>query len=540
MSRIDAITRRWIRNKSDELAADRGYFFDEASGQHIIDFATKVCCVTLYTWQDELLRRLFGWRAPDGTRRFTRGYISMAKKNGKTLISSVIVLYILVCERGAGVSAANSRNQASEVFRDMEKAVKKSRRLSKILKVIPSTKTILFSAALATYHAMSADANTGDGVRAKLVIYDEYHRAKDTALYEILKPAGEGEQEPLFLVITTSGDTLISPCGELYEYAKRILAGNLTDDAELQFFVLIFEAEEEDDPGNVETWRKANPSLGKAINLSRFRADYLEAKHSPSRLASFQRLRLNRWVSTDAVGIWLNQDHWSECAVKVKLEELRGADCFAALDLSSTTDITALLLMFRLAMPKPEDAEEDDPEPPPRWLLIPYFFMPRADMALREKRDGCPYFYWAEQPGLNIDLTPGNVIDYGRIRHKLGELRKVYNIKEIAVDRWNATHFIQELTDDGFEMVPFGQGFGSMTGPSKEFERMVLSHQLAHPNHPLLNFMASKCVVATSPEGNIKPDKRKSSHRIDGIVASIMCVGRMMAAEGRLTESLLA
>lgn len=527
MSDVDQVTRSWIRNRSDELAAARGYFFHPPSAERVIEFSRRICHKEPLAWQADTIRRLYGWRKPDGSRRFTRGYITIAKKNGKTFLGAVLGAFTLICERGDVVSAANSRGQAAEVFKDMQKFVKESAALQKYCTCIPSTKSILVKSALTSYHAMSADAGTGDGVRAKLAIYDEYHRAKDSALYDILQPAGEGQVEPLFLVITTSGESLTTPCGELYEYAKRIAAGNLTDDAELGFFSAIYEAETDDDISLETTWRKANPALGEVVSLERFRADYLEAAQSLTRLATFRRLRLNQWISAETEAAWLNQDSWAACSdPAITLEQLRGRECWGGLDLSSTTDVTALALVFKL----------DDG----RYYLLLFFWLPAADMQKRERRDGVPYWAWAQDEANNLTLTDGNVVDYAFIRAKINALRKVFDIRDIAVDRWNAQQIINDLTSDGLTMVPFGQGFGSMNSPSKEFERLTLSQGLAHGNNPLLNHMASKAIVETDAAGNIKPSKKKSAHRIDGIVAGVMALGRAIAADPPLTESLVA
>jgi phage terminase large subunit-like protein len=525
----DPVTAQWIRCKADEIAASKGYFFHPPSGDRVIQFVSVVCKTTLQPWQADLIMRLFGWRRPDGRRRFTRGYISMAKKNGKTFLSSIIATYILICEQGDVVSAANSRNQASQVFGDLHQFINRSAALKKITKVIPSTKTAFVTATRASYKAMSADVATGDGVRAKLAIYDEYHRAKDSALYDILQPAGTGQSEPLFLIATTSGESLVSPCGNLYEYAKKVAAGNIEDDAELGFFSAIYESAEDDNPALEATWLKANPSLGFSMELEKFRGDYLEAAQSPTRLATFRRLRLNQWVSADTEGAWLDQDAWASSADEsITLDMLKGRECYGGLDLSSTRDITALVLVFKL----------DDG----RYYLMPFFWIPGAQMQRREKRDGCPYYAWAQVPENNIQITEGNVQDYAALRQRVNELKEIYDIREMAIDRWNAQKLINEMTDDGLDMVPFGQGFGSMNGPTKELERLHLSTPagMAHGNNPLLNHMAGKCVVETDAAGNIKPSKRKSTHRIDGIVAGIMGLGRALQAGEPMTESLVA
>lgn len=527
MPDIDPTTTAWIRNRSDQIAAERGYFYHPASAERVILFAQAICHTTPMPWQADVIRRLYGWRKPDGSRRFTRGYISVAKKNGKTLLASLLSAYTLICEGGSVVSAANCRTQAAEVFADMEKFVLHSPALRKRCKVVPSTKRILVNSTLANYHAMTADAATGDGVRAKLSILDEYHRFTSSDMYDILQPAGVGQVEPLFITITTSGSSLVSPCGNLYEYAKRVEAGNIIDDAELGFFTAIYEAEEEDDISLEATWHKANPALGYAMDLPQFRADFCEASQSPTRLATYRRLHMNQWVSADTEGAWLDQECWANCFdPSVTPDMLKGRECWAGLDLSSTRDVTALVLIFKLDSGK--------------YYLLPHFWLPAADMQKRERRDGVPYWSWAQVPANNLTLTEGNVVDYSFLRTKIGELRTLYQIQNVRYDRWNSQQLINDLVQDGANMVPFGQGYGSMNGPSKDFERLVLSSAMHHGNNPLLNHMAAKVVIATDSAGNIKPCKQKSTQRIDGIVASVMALAGAIAAEPPLTESLVA
>ncbi|MDE2105798.1 MAG: terminase large subunit, partial [Patescibacteria group bacterium] len=235
-----------------------------------------------------------------------------------------------------------------------------------------------------------------------------------------------------------------------------------------------------------------------------------EAQNSPAKENAFKRYRLNIWTEQDIR--WLSMLKWDACAGPVDPAALSGRECYAGLDLATTTDIAALILLF------PED---DD-----GYSILPFFWVPEDNIQTRERRDRVPYPLWARQ-GL-IEATPGNVVDYDRIRTKINELSQVYHIRELAVDRWNATQITTQLMGDGIEMVPYGQGFASMSAPTKELEKLVLGGRIAHGGHPVLRWMAGNVSVEQDAAGNLKPSKKKSTERIDGIVATVMALGRAM------------
>jgi phage terminase large subunit-like protein len=218
-------------------------------------------------------------------------------------------------------------------------------------------------------------------------------------------------------------------------------------------------------------------------------------------------------------------EKWDACGpVPIDEAKLTGQRCVAGLDLSSTTDITALVLVFPVDDKSGKQGELTSSEG--NLIVLPFFWIPVEGARQRERRDRVPYLTWARE-GL-IEMTPGNVVDYDVIRKRINELSERFDIEEIALDRWNATHLATQLSGDGFEMVAFGQGYRDMTAPTKEMEKLVLCGRLQHGGHPVLRWMASNVAVETDAAGNLKPSKKKSIERIDGIVAAIMALGRAM------------
>ena len=195
------------------------------------------------------------------------------------------------------------------------------------------------------------------------------------------------------------------------------------------------------------------------------------------------------------------------------LGRLEGRTCYAGLDLSSTTDITALVLLF--------------PGLDGTYDVLPFFWIPSENIAKRERKDRVPYAEWSRQG--YVLTTPGNVVDYDFIRAKIKALSEQCRIAEVVIDRWNATHLSTQLMGDGFSIVPWGQGFSSQSTPTKELMNLLLAGKVRHGGNPVLRWMASNVAVEEDAAGNLKPSRRKSSERIDGVVALINALGRGIA-----------
>lgn len=464
-------------------------------------------------WQREIVSDIFGSVGRDGLRQYRRAYLEIPKKNGKTTFGGAIGLAFLVLDTHEAnrrvILAATARDQAGECFEAAELMVEHSPALKRRLRVIRSTKTILLKEDPSCYlKAISADANTNDGIKPYVVIYDELHRQKTRDLWSVLKYGMSTRREPMMFAITTAGIESYSPlCWEQHEYAKSIINGVLADPS---FYAKIYAMDPEGDWTDKQEWFKANPSLKEFKQLKAMEEDFRDAQRMPGLENNFRRYHLNQWVSQETR--WIPLDQWDKGKEPFSFEMLQGKPCYAGLDLSTTQDISALVLLFEV---------EDE------WYAVPHFWLPGDGITEKSVKDGVTYDRWASQN--LIHLTEGNIIDYRAIRKTINDLGDLYDIREIAHDPWNATQIALELQGDGFTMVPVRQSFASLSPPSKELERIVLGQKLRHGGNPVLRWMADCVSVTQDPAGNIrpvKPDRAKSSKRIDGIVALIMALDR--------------
>lgn len=494
-----------------------GYYYDQAAADHVCEFFERFLVHTkgeyagkpfvLERWQrDDIVGPLFGWKRPDGRRRFRSGYVEIPRKNGKSALCSGLALYLLLAdgERGAEVySAAGDRFQASRVFDQAKEFVDLSPELSKRAKrykysiVAPDSKS--------TYHVLSAEAYTKHGLNASGIIFDELHTQPDRDLFDVLDTSTGARAQPIMVMVTTAGTDRFSICYEQREHARQVINGTIDDPS---FFAYMAYADESEDWTEPATWIGCNPNYGVSISDEYLADKCKKALSQPSYQNTFRRLHLNQWTS--AASRWLDLSDWDAC--QDDEPALVGRACFGGLDLASTTDVAAFVLCF------PPTADDD------RYWLKPYFWIPQENIVARSRADRVPYEAW-ERDGL-VYATPGNVIDYTYIRAHIRRLAERFDIREVAYDRYGAEQLRQDLDDDGINLVQFGQSFGWMSAPSKEFERLVLSKRIAHGGSPPLRWMVDNTVVKTSVEGDIKPDKEKSREKIDGVVASIMALDR--------------
>lgn len=519
----------WIQCEADERAVLAGHRFDLAAAVRVRKFFNTFLRHSkgqwagqpfeLLEWQwQKVVAPLFGWKRPDGSRRYRRGYIEVPKKNGKSALFSGLSLYLLAGDKEAGAeiySAAVDRDQASIVFNEAANMVEESPQLASRLQVIRSTKRIVFHRTRSFYKALSADVPAKEGLNAHAVLIDELHAQRTRDLWDTLRYAGASRRQPLHLSITTAGFDRHSICWEQHDYAQKVLDGVIED---LSFFAFIAAAADEDDWTSPEVWRKANPSFDVTLNADQFAEDCKEAAESPAKENSFRRYRLNQWTEQDVR--WLSLEKWDACDRMPDIAD--GRECFAGLDLSSTTDLSALVLVF------PRDGEYD---------VRCFFWVPEEGARQRERRDRVPYQQWIRQG--HIEATPGEAIDYEAIRSKIGELGKQYDIRSIAIDRWNAAQLATQLKDDGFEIVAFGQGYASMNWPTKKLEELVLGAKLSHGGNPVLRWMASNVAIEKDAADNWKPSKKRSPERIDGIVALVMALDRATREPPRFDGNLI-
>lgn len=464
-------------------------------------------------WQCFIVMNAFGWYFPGGRRRFTTIYIEVPRKNGKTTLLAVIGLYLLVAdgEMGAEVySVATKLDQAKIVHTAAQRLVKQSGPLQS--KVRAMRNVLIADDTFSRFQPLGADADNMDGLDSSGVIVDELHAHKTRAVWDVMETSTGAREAPQMWAITTAGFNRHGVCYEMRSYCHRILEKILDDD---NVFAVVYSLDQDekgklvDDWRSEAAWRKANPNYGVSVVPEDIARQAKKAAEIPAAQNNFFVKRLNVWTTQETR--WLSLDRWNACKAPFPLTELKGLDAYLGLDLSSTTDLTALVAVFAVRN---------------LIVLVPRFFVPEEQIKERSRRDGVPYESWAEQ-GFLIP-TPGEVVDYDYIKDNIRLFAGDHVIKEIAIDRWNAASISTDLTKEGFTVVPFGQGYASMSAPSKEFERLVIAGNIVHYDHPVLAWNVDNCATETDAAENIKPAKNRSTERIDGVVASIMGLGRLL------------
>lgn len=486
----------------------------------------------LIDWQEKIIRDIFGTLKSNGYRQFNTAYIEIPKKQGKSELAAAVSL-LLCCadgeERAEVYGCAADRQQAAIVFDVAADMVRMNPALKKRVKILASQKRIIYQPTNSFYQVLSADAYSKHGFNVSGVIFDELHTQPNRKLlhtqpnrklYDVMtKGSGDARTQPLYFLITTAGTDTNSICYEVHQKALDIMNGRKHDPT---FYPVIYGSKESDDWTDPSIWKKANPSLGITVSIDKVKAAFNSAKENPAEENTFRQLRLNQWVKQSVR--WMPMDKWDACAFPVDEQALKGRICYGGLDLSSSTDITAFVLVF-----PPEDESEG-------FTILPHFWIPEGNVELRVRRDHVPYDIWKKQGYL--ETTEGNVIHYGYIEQFIDDLGKKYNIREIAFDRWGAVQMVQNLEGLGFTVVPFGQGFKDMSPTTKELMKLTLEKKIAHGGHPVLRWMMDNIFIRTDPAGNIKPDKAKSTEKIDGVVATIMALDRAIRNEGETGDSI--
>lgn len=508
--------RRYYADLDDAL--DRGWYFDRKAAMRAINFIEKLKHTKgewagrqfrLEPWQHFILWNIFGWRNADGTRRFRYAYIEIARKNGKTALSAGIGLYMLFADgeaRPEVYSAATVKDQAKICFADAV-AIVKATDLKNYL--TPYRNSIVYELKGGTMKPLSSDYGTHDGLNPSCGIIDEFHAHKDSGMFDVIKSAFGARKQPLMFIITTAGFNKSGACYAYRDNVIKVLRGVNEDDS---LFGIIYTHDTKEEWDNPKMWIKSNPNLG--VSLS---ADYLadqvkDAKNRPEAVRNVMTKNVNLWV--DAEKTWILDDVWMKCIGATNPADLKGCACWGGLDLSNVSDITAYLLLFH----------END-----RFQLLPHFWIPEEKMQEKIKKENINYDKWVTEG--YVTATPGNVIDYDFVKADILHITANYDLRTSAYDRWNSSQTIIDLQNEGMECNPFGQGYGSMSAPTKEFEKAVLTGKVEHFGNPVLRWMLSSTVVKTDPAGNIKPDKEKSVQKIDGIVAAIMALGEWMTAQ---------
>ncbi len=529
--------RLQIESHQDDLqnAGKRGLVFDRKAAQDLIDFFPLFLThhegsyaglpFVLRPDQQAMLWIFEGWRwASTGYYRFKYGYIEQGRGTGKSPLGAGICNYRLFAsgEMGAQIySAATDKGTAKVVFNHAKKMVEDSDYLR--ARIQRGTTRLYVEKTGSFFEPVCSEDKNLLGKRPYFVLLDELHAHANAGVWEVFDSASGKRPNSQMLAITNSGYDRHSVCWNKREYTIKVLQGIIPDDT---WYGWICGLDEDDikDPNSWQderNWVKALPAIGYNLSIKEVRRQAAMAASDPSALNAFLRFQLCVW--TEGHSAWMPMDKWDLCKQQIDLELLRGRRCIGGLDLSTTTDISAFVLLFP---PTDED---------PLWRVLPFFFLPKEAIEKRSKRDRVPYDVWARQ-GLFI-LTEGDVIDYDVIRAKVNELASEYEIQEIAYDPYNAQQIVTQLTGDGFTMVPIRQGFLSLNAPTKRLLELVLTGSIAHGGHPALRWMASNVIVSTDAAGCIKPDKSLCREKIDGIAATINALARAIVIPEKIVKS---
>lgn len=475
----------------------------------------------LLPWQKFVVGSLFGWQGSDGYRRFRVAYVETAKGSGKSPLAAGIGLKGLIADgesRAEIYSAATKKDQAMILFRDAVAMVDQSPELSKRIQKSGTGErcwNLAYMTAGAFFRPISSDDGQS-GPRPHIALVDELHEHKTNTVVEMLRAGTKSRRQAMIFMITNAGSGRNGPCWAYHEYGARVAAGDVVDDG---FFPYVCGLDEKDDPFLDEAcWPKANPSLQDADlpGYKYIREQVTEAKGMPSKEALVRRLNFCQW--TDAESPWISHEIWKAAYQPFDVEDLRGRRAVAGLDLSSTTDLTGLVFLV-------EPIEEGEP-----WKMVPFAWLPDADLQRKSDVDHVPYVEWKAEGLLNT--TPGRAISKRVILQKLSAMCDFFEIIAVAYDRWRIEDLLAMAADDGIslpEMRPWGQGYKDMSPALENFERMLLNNELAHNGHKILTMCAGNAVTDTDGAGNRKMDKEKATGRIDLIVAAVMAAGLVNA-----------
>ena len=524
---------RHLRDLERAGEADFPYYFDAGQARRVIDFKQQLrhtkgewadprrhdTRIRLEPWQQFKDWVLFGWRrVEDDGRRFSKSYIEVARKAGKTTDAAATANYCFLVDRPREVGAevycvATKRDQAKIAWAEADRQIRAHPYLRRITRTYRQSSTVTVPGTPAVLRALGRDSDSEDGLNPHFGLVDEYHAHPDNGMLEVLESAVGARFQPLIYIITTAGFDKYSACyQEERMLAEQVLERTIEPVPET-FFPLIFTLDEDDDWTDRELWLKANPNLGVTVSWQYLEQRVQAALQTPQKQNAILTKNFNMW--REAETSWLSDEQWKVCGSAIDEDELAGRPCYIGIDLSATQDITAVVLCF------PPTADGG------RYQLLFRFFVPGDDLRARERRDKVPYTHWVKD-GL-IQTTPGAMVDLDFVEEQIRRDAARFAVQEVSYDPWKAHELVTHLTNEGLTMVEIRQGFASMAGPTDTFERKVLAGHIAHGNNLVMTWMVACTEVRTDGRGNImpdKPDRKRTSKRIDGVVASIMAVGR--------------
>lgn len=522
---VRAACARHLRDLQEGPA--RGLTWDLVAVDHAIAFFQEVLRLNggefedapfdLLPWQKFVVGSLYGWKGSDGYRRFRVAYVETAKGSGKSPLAAGIGMYGLVADgeaRAEIYAAATKKDQAMVLFRDAVAMWQLSPELHRRLKTSGTGENVWNLAYLergAFFRPISADDGQS-GPRPHVALIDEVHEHKTNTVVEMMRAGTKSRRQALIFMITNSGSSKTSPCWGYHDYGAKVAACILQDD---EFFAYVCGLDEGDDPfASEKCWPKANPSLQHA-NLPGYkylRGQVREARGMPAKEALVRRLCFCQW--TEAENPWISADVWLGAGREYDWRKFAGRRAYAGLDLSSTTDLTGLVLWI-------EPVEEGEP-----WRLVPFCWLPEEGLERKEQLDRVPYLAWKKAG--HLETTPGRAVSKLHVARRLAEIADLFELYGTAFDRWRIEDFQALASDNGLTlppMEPFGQGFQSMSPALEEMETHLLNGSVVHPNHPVLTWCAANAVAVSDPAENRKLSKEKATGRIDLMVAAVMGAG---------------
>lgn len=507
------------------MATEKGIYFDEKAAIKAMVFFSLLKHYKgewagkefeLEGWQCFIVWCVFGWMKTDGVRRYNYVNVEVARKNGKTTFAAGLGLLMMILDEEASAevySAAVDREQAKICWRAASEMSKASPLLANRLKHYQNS--IVMESNASYFQPLSRDSKNKDGLNPHCAICDEMHAWQNMDVFDVINSGMGARRQPMIISITTAGTNMSLPYFQMRKVYIDILRGIKQSEST---FVLIFSPDKDDDWREKSTWEKASPALGKTVSYVYMERRLEEAINNGGRVeVEFKTKNCNMWV--DAPDVWISDDIIAQNDDVLDKNVLIGKECYGGLDLASHVDINALALYF-----------------PEQNVVKLYCWVPEEKLLSNE--DIVDYRLWHDQGYLRT--TPGDAIDIKYITTDILELSKLYNIKNISFDPYKAYHgVVQGLQNGGMADVldPYQQSIANMSEPSKELERLLIERKLNLLSNPVLRWMFRNVVMYVDANGNIRPDKKKSQNKIDGVVALINAVGGWMSLRAEKDEN---
>ncbi len=530
-----------------ETAEADGFTLNHKEGMFAVDFFPTFLNHTkgkmagkpfhLAPFQAFTIYNLFAWKTPEGTRRIRTVYDKRAKKNGKTAEMAGLALYMMSLdgEMEAEVYVGATKEDQARLCFNQAASFIESPVANPILRKIGFEKhqrIIHFHRTGSKMMPLGGDSKTQDGINAHFSIIDEYHAHRDDTVKENLESSSVNRLQPLTYHITTAGAASMSVCKNYEDNVIEVLEGRKKDDA---LWIMIHDLDEGDEWTDENTWVKANPLFCFGLGIEGIRVEFTKAINQPSKIPNFKTKHLNMWV--DAMEVWIPNEIWLKNDVtkfptklcnnlkEIPLSVFGDLGCWAGLDMSSTTDITAFVLI-------------SEPDAEGYHYIKQFLFCPEDNIDKRSKNDGVPYRYWTDA-GYMI-ATPGNRVDHDYILQFIADRYQVLGIKRVEVDPWNTRGLTPRMAEIGINVAELSQTMPVLNFPTKMLEKLIYESKIKHDNNPVMAWMLSACVIIEDSKGNIMIHKGKShkhGKRIDGFAALINAVAGLLSPEEETNES---